>query len=152
MITTHFPTTHPRVPLSHYSIDDAFQASVDCRNIVLDKFKLPEDNCKLMATVIEKGTAIAAVLNKVILIDIIRQKRIAAALGMNNARECYDHILHSVAILVLISFRVAGETAQAMVKVLHEVKHHIKTGFERSERAYGNGPVSQQGNGQGNGI
>ena len=57
-----------------------------------------------------------AVLNKVILNDIIRQKRIAAALGMNNARECYDHILHSVAILVLISFRVAGEIARAMVK------------------------------------
>ena len=131
MITTHFPTTHPRVPLSHYSIDDAFQASVDCRNIVLDKFKLPEDNCKLMATVIEKGTAIAAVLNKVILIDIIRQKRIAAALGMNDARGCYDHIIHSITILVLMSFGVVGRTAQEMFKVLQEAEHYMKTGFSR---------------------
>ena len=35
-----------------------------------------------------------AVLNKVILNDIIRQKRIAATLGMNNARGCYDRIVH----------------------------------------------------------
>ena len=36
------------------SLDDAFQRSVDCRNIVLDKFKLPEDNCKLIAAAIKK--------------------------------------------------------------------------------------------------
>ena len=41
------------------SLDDAFQTSVDCRNIVLDEFKLPKDNCKLIAAAIEKGTAIA---------------------------------------------------------------------------------------------
>ena len=35
-----------------------------------------------------------AVLNKVLLNDIIRQKRIAAALGMNNTRGCYDRIVH----------------------------------------------------------
>ena len=52
-----------------------------------------------------------AVLNRVVLNDIIRQKRIAVALEMNNARGCYDLIVHSIAILVLMSFEVAGETA-----------------------------------------
>ena len=81
------------------------------------------------------------VLNKVILNDIIRQKRIAAGLGMNNTRGCYDIIVHSIVVLVLMSFGVAGETAQAMFKVLQEAEHHMKTGFGRSERAYGNETV-----------
>ena len=83
------------------------------------------------------------VLDKVLLNDIVRQKRIAIALGMNDARGCYDRILHSIAILVLMSFGVAGETARAMFKVLQEAEHHMKTGFGRSERAYRNQPVPQ---------
>ena len=93
-----------------------------------------------------------AVLNKVLLNDIIRQRRIAAALGMNDARGCYDRIVHSIAILVLMSFGVAGGTARAMFKVLQEAEHHMKTGFGRSGKAYGNEPVPHQGSGQGNGI
>ena len=41
------------------SLEDAFQTSVACRNIVLDKFKTPGDNSKLIAAAIEQGTAIA---------------------------------------------------------------------------------------------
>ena len=39
-----------------------------------------------------------------------------------------------------------------MFKVLQEAEHHMKTGFGRSERAYGNKPVPHQCSGQGNGI
>ena len=70
-----------------------------------------------------------AVLNKVLLNDIIRQRRIAAALGMNDARGCYDRIVNSIAILVLMSFGVAGGTARAMFKVLQEAEHHNENGF-----------------------
>ena len=93
-----------------------------------------------------------AVLNKVLLNDLARQKRIAIAIGMNDARGCYDRIVHTIAILVLMSFGVPGETARGMFKVLQEAEHHMKTGFGRSDRAYGNEPVPQQGSGQGNGI
>ena len=93
-----------------------------------------------------------AVLNKVLLNDIARQKRITIALGMNDVRGCYNRIVHSTTILVPMSFGVAGEIARAMFKVLQEAEHHMKTGFRRSERAYRNKPVPQQGSGQGNGI
>ena len=66
-----------------------------------------------------------AILNKVLLNEIILQKRIAAALGMNNARSCYDHIVHLIAILVLMSFGVAGKIAQPMFKVLQEGRQSI---------------------------
>ena len=55
-------------------------------------------------------------LNKVLLNDIIRQKRIAAALGMNNARGCYDRIVHSIAILVLMTFGVARKQPEKCSK------------------------------------
>ena len=52
-------------PLSHdptkgffISLDDAFQALADCRNMVLDKFKLPKDDCKLIASAIENRTVV----------------------------------------------------------------------------------------------
>lgn len=49
---------------------------------------------------------------------------------MNNARGCYDIIIHSIVILVLIFFwGVLGYIAQALFKVLQEVEHHMKTGF-----------------------
>ena len=51
---SHNPTMGPFI-----SLEDAFQTSVNCRNIVLDKFKIPEDNCKLIAAAIEQGTTIA---------------------------------------------------------------------------------------------
>ena len=93
-----------------------------------------------------------AVLDKVVLNDIARQKKIAIALGMNDAQGCYNCIVHTIAILVLMSLVVPGEKTRAMFKVLQEADHHMNTGFERSEREYENEPVPQQGSGQGNRI
>ena len=58
---------------------------------------------------------------------------------MNDAKGCFDRIVHSVAILVLMSFRVPGYMARTMFKVLQEADHHMKTGFGCSKRAYENG-------------
>ena len=40
------------------SLEDAFETSVLCSWILLDYFKLSPDGCRLIATAIEKGTAI----------------------------------------------------------------------------------------------
>ena len=47
------PTMGPFISLA-----DAFKTSVDSKNILLDKFKLPADDCQLIASAIETGTAI----------------------------------------------------------------------------------------------
>ena len=57
---------------------------------------------------------------------------------MNDAKGCFDRIVHSVAILVLMSFGVSGYMARTLFKVLQEADHHMKTGFGRSKQAYGN--------------
>ena len=41
------------------SLTDASTTSVISKNILLDKFKLPVDDCQLIASAIEKGTTIA---------------------------------------------------------------------------------------------
>ena len=51
---------------------------------------------------------INCVTNKFLLNDLFCHKRIAATWGMNNARGCYNQIVHFIAILVLMSFGVAG--------------------------------------------
>jgi retron-type reverse transcriptase len=53
-------------------------------------------------------TAINACLNKVLLIDGMRQKKQAGAIAMNNAKGCFDRINHTYAILVLMSFGVSS--------------------------------------------
>ena len=71
---------------------------------------------------------------------------------MNNARGYYDRIVHSIAILVIMSFGVAGRTARAVFKVLQDAEYYIETRFGRSGKAYGNETVPRQGSRQGNGI
>ena len=84
--------------------------------------------------------------------DILRQKRHAFAIGINDARGCYNRIVHSIVILVLISFRVLRQIARALFKILQEADHHMKTGFGRSSGAYWNKITPHQGSGQGNGM
>ena len=62
--------------------------------------------------------SINALLNKVLLNNILRQQRHAGAIGMNNTRGWYDRTVHSIAILVLLSFGVAGPIARVLLKVL----------------------------------
>ena len=73
--------------------------------------------------------SINAVLNKVILNNIFCQKQCADAIGMNDARGCCNRIVHSIVILVLMSFGVLGQIARALFKVLQEVDHHMMTRF-----------------------
>ena len=89
--------------------------------------------------------SINTVLNKVLLNNILRHNRHADAIGMNNARGCYDRIVHSIAILVLMNFGFLGQIVRALFKVLQEVDHFMKTGFGRSDRAYGNKTIPHQG-------
>lgn len=48
------PTMGPFISLA-----DAFETSVDSRNMLPDKFELPTDDCQLIASAFETGTAIA---------------------------------------------------------------------------------------------
>ena len=99
-------------------------------------------------------TAINACLNKVLLMDAMRQKFQSGAIAMNDAKGCFDRINHTFAILVLMSFGVSAVLAQPLFETFQTTDHHIKTGYGRSDKAYGNNdkPEPHQGIGQGNGL
>ena len=71
---------------------------------------------------------------------------------MNDAKSCYDRVVHSAAILTMRSFGVPAPAARVMMATLQQAKHYIKTGFERSGATYGNEQTPIQGTGQGNGA
>ena len=71
---------------------------------------------------------------------------------MNDASGCYDRISHAIAILTLMSFGVPQMICIVLFQTLQQAKHHIKTGFGRSEAVYGDESIPISGIGQGNGI
>ena len=77
----------------------------------------------------KKCKASSCCLAKRYFLDLLRQKRRAGAIGMNNLKENYYRIIHTVAILVLLSFGLHYESARLLMEILLITKHCIKTGF-----------------------
>ena len=86
--------------------------------------------------------------------DILRQKRKAAIICSNDAKGCFDRIVHIVAYIALRRFGLARQPILGMLKAIQEMTHHIRTAFGDSERTYGNDPNRPplQGMLQGNGA
>jgi hypothetical protein len=59
-----------------------------------------------------------AILIKQQLMDTLRVQHRCGAIAMNNAKGCYDRIVHTVAILVLMSFGLNHTVAQILFQVL----------------------------------
>jgi hypothetical protein len=76
-------------------------------------------------------------LNKVLTYDILRQRKNPAALCSNDAKSCYDRIVHSIANICLQRVGVQPNTCQVMLGTLQQMKHYVKTAYDTSERSYG---------------
>ena len=69
--------------------------------------------------------AVDHALNKRLSHDIIRMMRRPRALCSNDAKSCYDRVLHTI---VGLSFRCKGLSdvpVQCMLKCIQQIKHHI---------------------------
>jgi hypothetical protein len=96
--------------------------------------------------------AVDCALNKVLVNDIIRQKAMIAALCSNDAKSCYDRIVHAVATLSMRRLGVTKEACHVMFGTLQQVEHHVATTFGTSEEPYTALEFPLQGVGQGNGA
>ena len=65
---------------------------------------------------------------------------------------CFDRIVHTVAILVFVSFGVPAMLARTLFMTPQKARHRVKTGFGISDPVYGDEEIPIQGSGQGNGI
>ena len=92
------------------------------------------------------------VLNKVLVGDWLLLRKQAGAYGMNDAKGCFDRIVHTVAIIVLMSFGVPYLAAKTLFLILAKARHKIKTGYGISDWVYGDEEIPISGCGQGNGL
>ena len=103
----------------------------------------------------KRKSAIQHALNKQLVLDTIRHKKIPAVYCANDAKSCYDRIIFMVAYLTMRRMNIPEQAAKCAITGLIEIKHHIRTVFGDSEEYYGGEKWLQEeiphGNGQGNG-
>jgi hypothetical protein len=102
----------------------------------------------------KKKTAILHALNKQLSYDILRQTNTPRALCSNDAKSCYDHILHAVASLCLHHIGLLEGTIVCMFTTLQNMEHTVRTVYGDSDNSYGGHlwVVPMQGIFQGNGT
>jgi hypothetical protein len=92
-------------------------------------------------------------LNKVLAFDLMRQLRQAGALCCNDAKSCYDRIVHSIAILCMVRLGCLFAPVVSMFKTLQSAAYKIQTIYGDSEITVQSPRTKPfQGVGQGNGC
>jgi hypothetical protein len=92
-------------------------------------------------------------LNKVLAFDLLRQLRQAGALCSNDAKSCYDRIVHAIAILCMVRLGSLFAPVISMFKVLQAAVYKIRTTYGDSELTVTSPSAKPfQGSGQGNGC
>jgi hypothetical protein len=61
--------------------------------------------------------------------DIMRQSRRAGALCSNDAKSCFDRVVHSIAMLAYRRLGVAVPPVKCMLETIQNMKHHIRTNY-----------------------
>ena len=86
--------------------------------------------------------------------DIIRQKKHPGAWCSNDAKSCYDRIVHSVASLAMQRVGAPVEPIICMFTTIQNLQHWIRTVYGDSEINFSGAlyAVPFQGIGQGNGA
>jgi len=72
-------------------------------------------------------------LNKWLWYDLIRSTGIYTTLCSNDARSCYDHIVHLIAALCMCCLGASKSMVFSMIDTLHGMNHHIQTIFGDSK-------------------
>ena len=76
-------------------------------------------------------------LNKILALDVIRMERRTAAVCSNDAKSCYDRIVHTIASLCMQRLGVSQEACFTMFGTLQELNHHVRTAFGEKASGYG---------------
>ncbi|CAJ1934702.1 unnamed protein product [Cylindrotheca closterium] len=92
-------------------------------------------------------------LSKRLIWDSIILERRSSGWISNDAKSCFDRIVHWVAKTALRRFGLPVTVTNLMFDILAKAKHRVRTGFGDSDRTFGpTGDVPFQGCGQGNGA
>ncbi|CAJ1956228.1 unnamed protein product [Cylindrotheca closterium] len=97
--------------------------------------------------------AIDLALSKRLVWDLLIFQRREAGWISNDAKSCFDHVVHWVAIVTMLRFGLTWRVLSSMFNMLSSATHHVCTGFGDSKRSFcPPSAVPLQGCGQGNGA
>ena len=98
--------------------------------------------------------AIDQVVNKILTFDLLRQLRWPGAVCSNDAKSCYDRIVHAVASLCMQRNRISEPAIVCMFTTIQQLEHTIRTAYGDSAHKYKGRlwAVPLQGVMQGNGA
>ena len=93
-------------------------------------------------------------LNKRLMLDIMRVQRRPGVICANDAKACYDRILHFAAYIALRRSGLSKEATISMLEPIRRLKHVIRTAYGDSEFFYGGEEWERDPSGicQGNGA
>jgi hypothetical protein len=93
-------------------------------------------------------------LNKRLTFDMARLRKRPMGMCSNDAKSCYDRIVHSIAMLAVRRTGAPVEPLICMFTTLQDLHHHVRTIYGDSEESFTGGlwSVPIQGIGQGNGA
>jgi hypothetical protein len=102
----------------------------------------------------EKYGVIDQALNKVLSFDLIRQARMDAAVCSNDAKSCYDLIVHAITSIRMQQQNVPSSACICVFTTLQNLHHTVSTLYGDSKSGYGGTlwEVPYSGVGQGNGA
>ena len=93
----------------------------------------------------KRKKAAEVALKKVLAMDLLRQFRRAGFLCSNDAIQCYDRILHNVAMLCMMRLGADKSAVTSLFGQLQQAQHAIMTAHGLSEPKYGGSLRSTQG-------
>ena len=98
--------------------------------------------------------AVNQALHKRLTYDIIPQHHLPAILCSNDAKSCYDRILHPIASLAYRQIGVPLAPVKCMLECIQEMKHNVRTGYGISDETFDTRDLEEklQGILQGNGA
>ena len=73
--------------------------------------------------------SVLATLNKRLTMDLLQQRGQARALCANDAKSCYDRIVHNVAVLAIRRLGMAAAPVHPMFETLQRATQHVSTAF-----------------------
>ena len=76
-------------------------------------------------------------LNKRLMVDVLRLQRRPGIICANDAKACYDRILHFAAYISLRRVGIPKEAAISMLEPIRRLKHFIRTAYGDSKFYYG---------------
>ena len=85
----------------------------------------------------KKRSAEKHALNKRLMLDVMRIAKIPGILSANDAKSCYDRILHFATYVSLRRVGVPKEAIISMIKTIRLMKHKVRTAHGDSFKTYG---------------